>query len=629
MPGVDHFFAADWITFIALRPRAASGLVGAAPDQLRGSSFLDIVEPRYHQEVRSTVPRLLSGQKDQVEFVRMKGPGGAPVYAEIRAAPLLLQGKKCLAVFLSEATERHAMQEQMRLSEEQFRVVFEESRDGLLAADPETRKFGMANQAICQMLGYGREELLGLGVEQIHPADALPEVVATFEAQVRGDFTLSPDLPVLCKDGSVFHAEINSKVVTVGSRQLMLGNFRDVTERRRMMASLAQADRMASLGLLAAGVAHEINNPLTYIIEGVDRMIRELPRLQTMLASSAGTDGAGARHVDDLLRTARETSAGLDQVRGIVRDLQRFSRVEEDTRGPVAVNEVLESAMSMTRNQLKYRARLVRKLGTVPAVRANEGRLSQVFLNLLVNAAHAFEDGAAQYNTVTVTSRLDGDSVVVEVADTGKGIPAEDLEKVFDPFYTTRQGGRGTGLGLSICATIVDNLGGEIQVHSKLGAGTVFTVRLPALSPKEKPRPARERRETPPDISPERPRVLVVDDEEPVAKAFKRMLSRQFDAEMLVSARDVVARLEAGERYDAIVCDLMMPDMTGMELHQWVADHFPAQADRMMFVTGGVFTRSAEEFLSSVNSTCLHKPISPGDLRQAVREVIWGTKPTS
>ncbi len=600
---------------------AAAHLVMTAPAELVGRSFLDIVEPRYHQEVRDTLPRLVSGNSEVEDFVRMVRRDGSPVYAEVRAAPLEVNGRACLAAFLSDATERHEMQQEMSFSEERFRAVFQSSRDGLLVADPKTRRFVLANETICRMLGYGRDELLTLGVEQIHPPAELPKVLATFEAHARGEFALGPDLPVLCKDGSILYAEIYAQALTISGRDLLLSTFRDVTERRRLMAGLAQTDRMASLGLLAAGVAHEINNPLTYVLNCVDSLVALLPELEQALRSPGPAPLSILETAGELMVRAKEAAQGLEQVNSIVQDLKRFSRVEEDTREPVQINAVLEGAVNMAFNQIKYRARLVRDLGQVPAVIANEGRLSQVFLNLMVNAAHAIPSGDAEGNSITVRSWAEGDYVHVTIQDSGRGIDPADLEKLFDPFFTTRKGGSGSGLGLSICRSIVIEHGGTIEVESSLGEGSRFLVRFPVFTANP-PLPKRAKNLTPVGLKFQTQRALIVDDEPRVAATFQRILSRQMETELVLSAREAFKLMEQGERFDVIICDLMMPEMTGMDLHASVQELDPEQADRMIFVTGGVFTTQAEKFLNEIENMWLEKPFTPSKLRQAVRSIL-------
>jgi len=605
----------------------AAQLVGRTAAELIGASFLDLVEEKYHPEVQETIPKLLAGEQDLVEDVRLIHARWGHVYLEIHATPVAFRGKDCLACFLHEVTERRRVEKELRRTKERFKTLFNRSRDGILAADPETKRFYLANKAMCEMLGYTRDELLSLGVEDIHPQEDLPRVSATFEAQVRGDYSLSPDIPVKRKDGSVFYAEINSYVVEIDGHPLLLGNFRDASDRRRINAQLAQTDRMASLGLLAAGVAHEVNNPLTYVLYNIETMAEQIPRLISDTRKRLphpDTTGMSSllEETEELPAMCDETLKGLLQVRDIIHDLKRFSRVEEDERGPVEVNAVLESAVRMAFNQIKYRAQLVRDLGPLPPVMANEGRLCQVFLNLLVNAANAIEEGAPDDNTVTLRSWRQAGEVCVEVRDTGRGAPPEAYKKLFDPFYSAWSGDLGQGMGLSISRAIVNSLGGRIEAAGAPGAGTWITVTLPA---REAEGQKTRRRQSTGRVKTVGASVLVVDDEPQVARVMGRMLRRAgYQVSTVTSVEAAQEQLDAGEAYDLIICDLMMPGLTGMDLHTWLEAEHPMLCPRTLYVTGGVFTPRAERFLSQEGVRWLEKPIDRKELFKTMETLLAG-----
>ena len=607
---------------------SAARLVGQTGEKLNGKSFLSIVEEAYHCEVRETLPRLSVGDQEVVEVARLIHRDGSKVYVEIHTTPITYKGRPCLACFLHEVTERRKMEKELRQSEERFKNLFDHSRDGILAADPTTRRFILANVAMCNMLGYSREELLDLDVERIHPPDELPKVKAAFDAQACGDIALSPQLRVLRKDGSIFHAEINSYLVEIDGRPLLLGNFRDVTRRRRLNAHLAQSDRMASLGLLAAGVAHEVNNPLTYVMYNTETLSEQLPRLVSELRSRALAPGAP--DLSALLASSEKMPAmcaeahrGLIQVRDIIQDLKRFSRVEENEQGPVDVNVALESAVRMAFNQIKYRARLVRDLGPLPPVQANEGRLCQVFLNLLVNAAQSIEEGAPDDNTITLRTWRRANEVCLEVKDTGRGADAVEQEKLFDPFYSTQEGKLGAGMSLSISRNIVTSLGGRIQAESWLGVGTCLTVYLPVDSTAETAQAERPVTGGVGEAKEGGAQVLVVDDEPQIARVMGRMLRRAgYQVTTVTSVEAAQERIEQGAALDLIICDLMMPGLTGMDLHDWLQEQHRELCPRILFVTGGVFTPRAERFLSKEGIRWHEKPIDRALLFKTMEELL-------
>jgi ligand-binding sensor domain-containing protein/signal transduction histidine kinase/CheY-like chemotaxis protein len=259
---------------------------------------------------------------------------------------------------------------------------------------------------------------------------------------------------------------------------------------RQTQAQLVQAGRMAAVGQLAAGVGHEINNPLAYIVSNLEHASEEAEALARELGE---TRGAGPR-LREVSQALREALHGADRVRRIVRDLKTFSRPDDEKQGPVELHAVLDSAVKIAMAELRPRAKLIRDYGDVPRVEGNEARLAQVFLNLLINAAQALPEGKAEENEVRLVTRLAPNGMVLaEVHDTGTGITSESLGRIFDPFYTTKPPGVGTGLGLSLCHAYVSAMGGTISVESEPGRGAVFRVALRRAPPESMAVPAAPR----------------------------------------------------------------------------------------------------------------------------------------
>jgi PAS domain S-box-containing protein len=384
---------------------------------------------------------------------------------------------------------------------------------------------------------------------------------------------------------------------------------RDVSENKQTEMHLMIADRMASVGTLAAGVAHEINNPLASVIANLDMAMSDIDEL-----------GKHTTLPPDLRDEIGDARAGSDRVREIVRDLKIFSRSEEDRRGAVDVEQVLDSTLRMAWNELRHRARLVKQYGKVPNVEANESRLGQVFLNLIINAAHAVPLGNYDANRIRIATSVDSAGrVVVAIADTGGGIPPHVRPRLFTPFFTTKPVGVGTGLGLAISHRIITQFGGTITFDSEVGKGTEFRVILPVAtsgsrtaSPTTPPKSSARRRGS----------VLVIDDEEPLTHAIRRYLQNDHDVTVVHGGADALDLLHAGKRYDVILCDLMMPQVTGMALHETILGLDPTQASRMIFLTGGAFTTSAREFLDQVPNHRLEKPFELAELRKLVNDAI-------
>ncbi len=383
--------------------------------------------------------------------------------------------------------------------------------------------------------------------------------------------------------------------------------FRDISQERAAQEQLMISDRMASIGMLAAGVAHEINNPLTAVIANLDLAIAELEQLG---------DSGSLKEVNEMLDDARTAA---DRVKHIVRDLKIFSRHEETTEDAVDVHQTLDSTLRMAWNEIRHRAKLVKEYAEgLPPARGSESRLGQVFLNLIVNAAQAIPEGNATRNQIRVSTKLVDTNVIVEVSDSGTGMSVETVRHLFTPFFTTKPQGVGTGLGLSISHRIVTDLGGDLRVDSVLGRGTTVQVILPMATLYE-PEPVAS--QTSLDAS-RRARVLVVDDEAIITVTLRRLLARDHEVVTATRAIEALQRIQSGERFDLILCDLMMPQMTGMELHDKIVAIDHDQATRIVFLTGGAFTPTARRFLDRVPNHRIEKPFDAKHLRELVNDRV-------
>ena len=385
---------------------------------------------------------------------------------------------------------------------------------------------------------------------------------------------------------------------------------RDVSDKKQTEMHLMLSDRMASVGTLAAGVAHEINNPLASVIANLDMALQDIVALAET-----------AKLPPDLSEELKDARTAADRVREIVRDLKIFSRGEEDRHGPVDVEHVLESTLRMAWNELRHRAKLVRNYGKVPPVDAHESRLGQVFLNLIVNAAHAIPPGNYEANEIRISTSVDpAGRVVIDIRDTGTGIPLDVRPRLFTPFFSTKPVGVGTGLGLAISHRIISQFGGTINYDTEVGKGTEFHIALPVAGGTVTQQQTQKIWTRTPAIR--RGNVLVIDDEESLAQAIRRFLSVEHNVTAVYRARDALDLLELGTRYDVILCDLMMPQITGMELHGEIVRIDSAQAGRIVFLTGGAFAPSARDFLATATNRRIEKPFDLKEVRRLVNELI-------
>ena len=515
-----------------------------------------------------------------------------------------------------------------RLARDQLRLAHV-SLNGIEEAvywtDPDGN-FVMVNEAACVTLGYPRQELLAMTVHDVAPLFPREEWAGYWEELVRRKQFVVNSFNRR-KDGTEFPAEIRVNYLRHEGREYNVAFVRDVTEQERVRAQLTQADRLASVGILAAGVAHEINNPLTYMLLHLTTIMDEQDEISRIIERCGDTASGeeelarAATRLRDIKELAREAHQGAERVQRIVRDLHTFSRAEEEGAAPVKVNDVLAGAVKLAHNQIRFRARLVQAYGDVPPVLGSEGKLAQVFLNLIVNAAQAIPEGDMEDNEISLRTWTADGSVFIDVADTGHGIAPIHQLHLFDPFFTTKDVGEGSGLGLSICHNFVTAMGGEIQVQSEQGEGTRMRVKLPA-APAEVTRSAAEPATRKAPATGGSGRVMVIDDEPAILRTVERLLSREHEVVTCATGKEALDRLATDPKFNVILCDLMMPGLTGMELHEALVQLDPALAERLVFITGGVFTERARTFLERVDNPLIEKPFDVREMKALVRAKV-------
>ena len=489
-----------------------------------------------------------------------------------------------------------------------FRALWRLARDIVLFVGADGRILD-ANDAALHTYGYTREELCAMRVHELRAPDTREHV----DTQMERAFTdgLLFETVHVRKDGTPVPVEVSSQSAEIEGELLLLSVIRDLTERKQMQARLAEADRLASVGTLAAGVAHEINNPLSYAMTSMELALRLLTEAELGGGALVGDDGP-------LARARRAVSLALDgahRVRAIVRDLKTLSRTDAAETGPIDVRRVLETCLNVASHELRDRASVVREYGDVPLVRANEGRMVQVFLNLVVNAAHALPQGRSGNEIKLVTRTDQAGRAVVEVHDNGIGIPLELQRQVFEPFFTTKARGEGTGLGLFLSRSIVTAMGGTLELSSVPRVGTVFRVTFPGVTVLSTQQAQRNSGEHSMGL-----RVLVIDDEPAIAQVLVAALE-EHEVVAATSGEQALAILAEAPDFDVIVCDMAMPAMTGLELHARVARERPQLANRFVFMTGGALGRAASELLKSGDHPCVLKPFSLRDIRREIGRV--------
>ena len=591
----------------------AERLLGYSVAQFRNMSAWDWLAPEEVPRVRGMRQGYLRGEElpQPLETTILSG-SGQRIDVEVLQSRAMLNGRALNVVFLFDISARKRGELALRQSEERFRALIDGAPDGIAILQGQDIAF--LNSAAARMLGaVSSEAALGVPItEFLHPEDA--KLAAARFGQLTRTGTRQPDPAEYrsrSREGQELFVEISAIPTEYQGKPAILAFARDVTERKAIQARLVEADRLAALGVLSAGIAHEINNPLAYLLLNLEFLSRELPTLPR-----------DSSKLEALMVRVRDAFHGAERVASIVRDLRTFARADEGVRGPVDVQAALESALNIAGSEIKQKASLVRDYQPVPPVDANPNRIEQVLLNLLLNAAQSLPSHETTGHEVRARLRSCAGQVSIIIEDTGSGIPEELLGKIFDPFFTTKPVGVGTGLGLSICRSIVRGLGGEISVSSTLGQGSQFTVALPASKEQLPSKSLPPRSPSPPPQK--RGQILIVDDEISVSRTLRALLQNEHDVVLTSDGTQALTAIAEGPNagFDVIMCDLMMPGMSGMELYERIRQDHPGLESRIVFMTGGVSMDRAREFLATTVNLTFEKPFDFDRLRRTLRRLV-------
>ncbi|HEX7501515.1 MAG TPA: ATP-binding protein [Polyangia bacterium] len=484
-------------------------------------------------------------------------------------------------------------------SEARFRDVFDTVGDGIIVTDVANRKLVMANSAICNLLGYSRREMLAFSMNDIHPKDRVEAVIQRFEAMVRGEENHAMEVPMLHRNGSVVFADVSARRTVISNKRCVVGVFRDATERLRREDEQLQVQKLESIRTLAAGIAHDFNNLLTGLIGNVSLAQMQLDRGQQAWEL-----------LDEAQRAATRGTA-------LTRQLLTFAKGGAPVRTHSNIVPVVRDS-----SNLAVRGSNVQCQFDLPsencAVTGDEGQLAQVFQNLVRNAVEAMPGGGTVRVNVSRRKSKRGDEVCVEVVDHGPGIAPDMIDKIFTPFFTTKD--KGSGLGLAVAFSIVQNHGGRIQVSSKPGVETVFRVSLPATKGRESvPSPS-------PSSQPGFGRVLVMDDDAMVVRIAELVLKNVgYQTQGVANGEAAVAAYREAftqeRRFDAVILDLTVPGgMGGREAAERILAIDPNA--RLMVSSGYSEDSLMAEFRSHGFRAVLPKPYNAKQLCDAVQAVM-------
>ncbi|GAB4441993.1 MAG: response regulator [Chloroflexi bacterium OHK40] len=515
-----------------------------------------------------------------------------------------------LADYAAIAIENARLFERVKLEEQRYKGLFANAYDLIFMLDRELRITSM-NRVGEMLTGYPVAKLIGSPLAALCSPASWQGVLPSLRQLLTGQSVEPFELELVRHDQEPVYLEVSAQVIQNGVGVSGLHCIaRDLTVRRRLEQQLIQSEKLSAIGQLVAGVAHELNNPLTSVSGYAQLLLRD-----TRLPADTHQD-------------IEQIYAQAERAGKIVQNLLIFAREHKPERRMVSVNEAITSALALQNYQLKVDniGVLAELAPDLPFTTADSHQLQQVFLNLITNARHAMVEKGGRGTLTLRSSLVRGENGVamiqVEVADTGVGIPERDLPKIFNPFFTTKPVGQGTGLGLSICFGIIKEHDGQIWAESQLGVGTRIFVTLPVrtleLPIAEPPAEARGGAEEPESAL----SVLVVDDEEPVVRLIGRLLHDMGHRATAVTSGDAALEMLGREPFDLVLCDVKMPGLNGFELVNAMRERSPDLAERVIFITGDTLSPATRTRIERSGNLFLPKPFSIEQLELALQSLV-------
>lgn len=514
-----------------------------------------------------------------------------------------------------------SINEHVRLLNEQesFRKLSERNFNSLLEASPllicviHKSQCIYANQALADLLGYKNTyELELMPIDDIFSLEDIDTYLQHEEKMLAKGHTRTIDRIHLQKqDGKTFSAKIKITPVNFNDKDATLIIGYDRTEEDTLKVHMMQMDRMVAIGTLAAGVGHEINNPLTFVAGNISTIVDDLRKIDKSLKNSLILTPI-QNVIEEAIEALGEAQLGATRIRDIVTDLSNLSREPLDIKKVVDPNQMIESAVKLASNEIRHRATLIQDIKPIKCLRGNKVKLSQVILNLLVNAAHAIPKEKKDAKIYLRAFMID-EQIRIEIQDTGSGIDPAIANTIFEPFVTTKAMGVGTGLGLAISRQIIDDHQGTIEFETEVGKGTTFYINLPSIDDAYQTSTKFKAITKKTNLN-----IMLIDDEEMILRSLKRQL-REHRITTHVDAHDAIDELRhSDENYDLILCDLMMPQLSGPDFYRKLQTFSPKLTKRVVFITGGVFSNDVRQFVDSLIHPPLIKPIDS----KALDEVI-------
>jgi PAS domain S-box-containing protein len=516
-----------------------------------------------------------------------------------------------------------------RDTEHRFRALVECSSDAIFITDFDSARFVEVNSRACELFGYSAQELRGMTGRQLHSNEDANDVDGISAELIQNGSVERPATRMQRKDGTMFWAELRSSTYRAHDRKLYVTFVRDISARmsreqeigdayralKEKEAQLIRSSRLAAIGQLAAGIGHEISNPAASVLINLELLKEDLGGLQATFnqAEQVGWSEselhAASCALEETHESVRDSLEAIARIVAMVRGLRGFARIDEDDVTQVDMNEVVHVACGLVRHQIRHNAMVHTDLGATHQFPGERGKLVQVVVNLLINSSQAIEDGGGGQVRIMTRSTVDG--VVLQIEDDGPGIPPALAERIFEPFFTTKSAERGTGLGLPLCADIVHQHRGTLRLRQKSSRGACFEIFVPLVTGL---RIAEIQSGRQPEAR--SGRILVIDDDVTLLRAYRRYLGRRHDVVVAYSGEEALAVLATDENFDLILCDLMMPGVDGVGVYERLRRQQPHLLDRIVFCSGGPTTQRCEQFLAEPGVVFVPKPIGHDTLNQ-------------
>jgi two-component system NtrC family sensor kinase len=588
----DGVLTTDTDDRVTYANRVAADMLGRDAAALVGQKLLGL----FARDSSDVVVFAQSAARDGLPQCYDAEVAGRDCKVSIGAAPLKdATGTIGTILTLRDVTDMRRAYQDLARSESRYRHLFEDASDAIMTFDSLGR-FTSVNDAGEQISGYSREELIGRFFGPLLPITELPRAVLEFRKALSGQPGQFESI-VVRKDGERRHITITYSCPQRSREVLCL--IRDATEEKQLQQQLVQSEKMGAIGQLVSGVAHELNNPLASITAFAQLML------------SDGNLNKDDRHATETIASEARRAAR------IVHNLLTFARQHKAEKTYADINQVIENTIELRGYDLSGRGIQIERLyaDPPPSTMVDAYQLQQVILNLVTNAEQAMAGVERAHHRLTVRTRREAETIHIEIEDTGPGIPADGLERIFNPFYTTKSVGHGTGLGLSISLGIISEHGGRIWAENAPGAGARFCIELPfvASDPASTSTPSDSRVSLAKNLH-----ILVADDEAAIREALARFLEKAGHTVVMVDSGSKALEVGRDGMFDTIFLDIRMPDISGQTVfRQWESKR-PDLAERVVFLTGDIVSEDLFQFLTGTGRPFVAKPFDLDVILQAL-----------